>query len=48
MEEYHAEFGLFKDHESSLSFFCCECDVIVSDKLMEFIDINPNDPQYFV
>mgnify|MGYP001132925556 CR=1 FL=1 len=43
--EHHAEFGLFKGHESYLFFLpCCGCDVIVSDDFVELIDVSPNDP----
>ena len=47
--EHHAEFGLFKDHESPLSSFSYSgCDALDFDNPVELFDINLNDPQYSV
>ena len=46
--EHHAEFGLFKHHESSPSSFPCGgCDLVVSTKIMELFDVCPSDPHEF-
>jgi len=43
--EHHAEFGLFKDLEYSLSTLpCCGCELAISDKPMRLIDMTPHDP----
>ena len=48
VEEYHGEFSLFKDHESShFSLSYHGCDVIVFCKPIKLIDMSPNDPQHF-
>ena len=48
MEECHAEFGLFKDHGSSPSSPpYCGCDVVISDRFVELVDVCPNDPYRF-
>ena len=44
--EHDTKFGLFKDHESSittLSYYGCE--LVVYDKPEYLIDVTPNDPQ---
>ena len=44
--EYHDEFGLFKDHESShCSFPYCECDEILFDTFVNLIHESSNYPQ---
>jgi len=46
--EYHAEFGLFKDYDCSLSSLaCCGCDVVISDDFIQLIDVCRNDPHEF-
>ena len=46
--EKHAEFGLFKDLESSPSTFsCCGCEVVDSDKPVSMLEITQNDSSSF-
>jgi len=46
--EHHAEFGLFKDFESSPSTFsCCGCEISDSDEPMDVLDMTLNDPSNF-
>jgi len=46
--EHHAEFGLFKDFESSPSTFsCCGCEIVDFDKPMYIIDMIMNEPSSF-
>jgi len=45
VREHHAEFGLFKDHESFPSSFAyCGCDVLLSNNTMKVVDACSNDP----
>jgi len=46
--EHHAEFGLFKEFDSSPSTFsCCGCEIIDSDEPMDVVDMTLNDPSSF-
>jgi len=46
--EHHAEFGLFKDFESSPpTFACCGCEVVDSDELVNILHMILNDPSSF-
>jgi len=48
MREHYAEFGVFKGHESSpLSLPCCGCDMVISSKIVESLDVCQTDPNEF-
>jgi len=43
----HVEFGLFNDVKPSVTFSCCGCDTIDSDKPVDLPDLTLNDPSSF-
>jgi len=46
--EHHAEFGLFKDFESSSSTLpCCGCEMLDSNEPMSMLDMTLHDPSSF-